>query len=1542
MPVKDGQFAHIAFRALLLALAGAAIVLLGLHGATSRITQQPARFESSSPRIPLSFEPNVGQTDRVVDYVARGSGYTVFLTRREAVVALQGDRSARAVVHVRLRGASPETRPQPLDRLPGRVNYFVGNRPARWRKGIPTFGRVLYRDVYSGVDLVYYGNSRRLEYDFQISPGSSPGRIMLSYRGADRVKIGGRGQLLVGVGGRQLRQPPPRAWQDAGGTRRPVHVRYELRHGDVGFRLGAYDPSKPLVIDPVLAYSTYLGGIGEDSGNAIAVDSDGSAYVAGTTASADFPTTANAFSKTTDEAFVTKLNAAGTALTYSTYLGGSWNGDEARGIAVDASGSAYVTGTTNSPDFPTVNSFQGSLKGPSDAFVTKLAPTGAALSYSTYLGGADGVIGFGSAYDEGHAIAVDAAGSAYITGLTQSKDFPTLNPVQAAAKGDESSIVDAFVTKLQPAGNALAYSTFLGGTYRDEGSGIAVDASGRAVVAGRTYSADFPLMNARRSIAAGVEGFVTKLSAGGNAFVYSTYLGGAGDDEAHAVALDAAGNAYVTGLTESNDFPTTSGAFDTRCGTVNYCSHLNQDAFVTKVAADGSGFGYSTFLGADGQDRANGIAVDATGSATVVGTSTGDFPLVDAIQPSFGGGSFDGFAARLDPLGSSLVHSTYLGGNWDDLPLAVATGAHAGDVHITGRTTSTNFTTTPGAFDRTGGNSCDPVACDDAFVVKLESAATVPDTTPPTVSLTAPADGAIVRGTVRLAATASDDTSVRQVEFRVNGNTVGFDPYPPHESDWISTTLADGPATVTATASDPAGNSTTTAPRAVIVDNHLPDTTINSAPSAVVASRNATFLFAADEPSTFQCSLDGAQATTCSSPASYTGLSEGSHNFTVTAIDSAGNSEAAPAAWTWTVDTTAPDTRILSVPANPTNSTTATFAFDATETGATFECARDSGGFQSCSSPIAYTGLSAGPHTFQVRARDTAGNTDGSPASQSWTIDVTPPSAPLINTPVNGSITNDASITVSGDAEPASTVTVFDNGVSKGTVTANSTSGWTQTLPAESDGTHTYVARATDAAGNTSTDSGARTVTVDTVAPQTTITAQPSSPTNQTSAGFGFGADEAGSTFQCKLDNAAFAACASPKDYAGLAEGAHTFEVRAMDLAGNSDGSPAAYTWTVDLTPPDTTITAGPAPETRVTSASLSFAAEDGARFECALDGGQFAPCTSPANYTHLSEGSHVFGVRAVDRAGNPDPDPATWGWTIASPDVAPPLVSLTAPPADAAVRGDVELTAEATDDVAVAEVEFVVDGKVVATDSIAPYAARWDSHTHGDGPASVLARANDTSGNLGVSVAREVVVDNTPPETRIASGPAATTTDLRAMLAFSASESGASFECAFDGAAFSPCSSPAQGTFAVGAHTFSVRAWDAGGNLDPTPATWSWTVLPAPALPPPPPPPAPTVERATAKLVSPTLKLDARGRARVAVRCISSMRCTGMVVLRALRNRALLGRAPYSVAGRKATVIRVRLLASAARRIAEQSRIRARAQITHAKPRLVVLVARR
>ncbi len=434
--------------------------------------------------------------------------------------------------------ANPSARVSGLEPQAGRSNYFIGNDPQKWRKNVPTYARVAYEGVYPGVDLVYYGNqSGRLEYDFKVAPGADASAISLSFAGAQKMRIdGATGDLLLQVGTGELRFHQPVVYQPANDDRRAgaddsgrqlVAARYVLRgHHGVAFHLADYDRSRPLVIDPALGYSTYLGGSAADNAYGVAVDSSGSAYITGMTQSTNFPVTKGAFqtsNKGKTVAFVTKLSVNGSALLYSTYLGGSGT-DFAFGIAVDAAGSAYVAGTTGSSDFPiTAGAFQtkcggnvGNCKGVPDAFVTKLDATGSALSYSTYLGG--------SGDDRGFAMALDPNGNVYVTGRTGSTDFPSTS--------------GAFQTTLKGATNV----------------------------------------------------FVTALNATGSALVYSTYLGGTGNDQANAMALDSSGYAYVAGSTTSTNFPTTAGAFQTSLpGTIN--------AFVTRVNPAGNGLQYSTYLG---------------------------------------------------------------------------------------------------------------------------------------------------------------------------------------------------------------------------------------------------------------------------------------------------------------------------------------------------------------------------------------------------------------------------------------------------------------------------------------------------------------------------------------------------------------------------------------------------------------------------------------------------------------------------------------------------------------------------------------------------------------------------------------------------------------------------------------------------------------------------------------------------------------------------------------------------------------------------------
>ncbi|HEV8306236.1 MAG TPA: SBBP repeat-containing protein, partial [Methylomirabilota bacterium] len=464
-------------------------------------------------RLPLAFEANRGQTDPRVDFLARGRGYTLFLTPTEAVLVLkatpgrsrpaspaEGDAvlgPAAGVVRMKLVGANSSPRVVGLDALPGRVHYFLGNDPTRWRTDIPTYARVRYDEVYPGVSLVYYGRQGQLEYDLVVAPGADPAPIRLAFEGAEGLALEAGGDLVVRTAHGELRLHAPVVYQEVQGTRVPVPARFTLVSEPcpaaechvapltVGVAVAAYDSRHPLVIDPVLIYSTFLGGSGADEGFGIAVDAAGSAYVTGWTASASFPTTAGALDTTFNggsaDAFVTKLNSTGSALVYSTYLGGSGE-DKSQAIAVDAAGNAYVTGWTDSSDFPTTaGAFQTALGGGRDAFVAKLNPSGSGLVYSTYLGGS----GNESNVDFSPGIALDAAGNAYVTGGTSSSNFPTTAGAFQTSLGGS---FDAFVTKLNPTGTALVYSTYLGGSGDDQGHGIQVDASGHAYVTGYTGS----------------------------------------------------------------------------------------------------------------------------------------------------------------------------------------------------------------------------------------------------------------------------------------------------------------------------------------------------------------------------------------------------------------------------------------------------------------------------------------------------------------------------------------------------------------------------------------------------------------------------------------------------------------------------------------------------------------------------------------------------------------------------------------------------------------------------------------------------------------------------------------------------------------------------------------------------------------------------------------------------------------------------------------------------------------------------------------------
>ncbi len=690
------------------------------------VSAPSARRPASAARLnqqPLSFEVNQGQTDARVRFLAHGPGYGLFLTATEAVVTLApapaaapsglNHESAAAppgVVRMQILGANPDAQVIGQEPLPGKVNYLLGNDPARWHTNIATYRQVVYNQVYPGINLVYYGNQQQLEYDFRVAPGADPGVIALHFAGADRVGTNAQGDLLVQTGGLQFVEHRPVVYQEQNGVRTEVPSRFVVHGADVGFQLGAYDVHQPLVIDPVLSYSTYFGGSGLDWGNAVAVDQDGNLYLGGRVdVSPDFPlqnpVQPNPGGGT--DGFVMKMTADGSSLVYSTYFGGRF-ADTVNGIAVDQAGDAYVTGVTASDNFPTVNALQPQNGGGffGDAFVAKFTPDGSGLVFSTYLGG--------RSEDVGYDIAVDADGNACVTGATASRDFPTANALQP----DLAGFSNAFVTKISADGSQLLFSTYLGGSGVDNDptvgnhghfGGIAVDADGNVYVTGSTTSDDFPTVNAvQPTLGGGRDAFVSKISADGSELLYSTYLGGSGDELTYgsSIAVDADGDAYVTGDTRSPDFPT-ANALQANLG------RGGLSAFITELSPDGTALVFSTYFGGSNFEIGNDIGVDPWGNIYVVGdTGSHDLPTINAIQPAYGGGISDAFVAALAPSGTDLVYSTYLGGSTEDRGWGLAVD-DSGSVYVTGKTDSVDFPTADAYQPSYGGGAY------DAFLTKI-------------------------------------------------------------------------------------------------------------------------------------------------------------------------------------------------------------------------------------------------------------------------------------------------------------------------------------------------------------------------------------------------------------------------------------------------------------------------------------------------------------------------------------------------------------------------------------------------------------------------------------------------------------------------------------------------------------------------------------------------------------------------------------------------------------------------------------------------------
>jgi uncharacterized repeat protein (TIGR01451 family) len=618
--------------------------------------------------LPVFFVENKGQASSDIRFLVQGSALTASFSPGK-IVFQNGGRK----VQLEFVGAKADPILEGLDALSGRGNFFVGGAQG-WHSGVPLYNSILYKGLYPNVNLNYVGSAGRLKSEFRVKPGGNPSVIRMHYMGA-AVKIE-RGTLVLHTEAGDLREEEPVIYQEIGGKRKKVDGAFrENADGTVGFAVGAYEHSAALIIDPVISFSTYLGGSGTDIATGVAVDTNGSIYVTGYTASADFPTANPVQSRDGggNDVFVAKFAGGTHALVYCTYLGGS-SDDRAYGIAVDSSGSAYITGSTASTNFPLHNPLQARLLGTKNAFIAKLSPTGNSLAYSTYLGG--------NGADAGNGIAIDTNGNAYIVGDTTSATFPSTG-YQRAYHGSQ----DVFVLKMSPDGTKLVYATFLGGSSVDHGSAIAVDTYGAAYVTGSTYSTDFPTKQAFQTAnAGGQDVFITKISADGSSLVFSTYAGGTAGTASYpevgqGIAVDPQGEAYVVGVTSSPNFPVMNPLQSALNGWT--------DAFLLKLNPSGY-LSYGTYFGGSGIDAANSVAVDANGCAVVVGYSNStDLPVASPVQAG-NAGDYDAFVAQFGSSGNTLMFSSYLGGNGSDTASAVTLDS-GGNIYLAGQTQSTNF-----------------------------------------------------------------------------------------------------------------------------------------------------------------------------------------------------------------------------------------------------------------------------------------------------------------------------------------------------------------------------------------------------------------------------------------------------------------------------------------------------------------------------------------------------------------------------------------------------------------------------------------------------------------------------------------------------------------------------------------------------------------------------------------------------------------------------------------------------------------------------------
>jgi hypothetical protein len=1254
-------------------------------------------------KLPLGFEPNRGQTDSEVKFLSRGDGYALFLTSEGAVLTLRRpetnvwreadafqDKESpeeavsidRAVLTMSLLGVNRDAQVQGLQELAGKCNYFKGNDPKKWVTGVPTYAKVEYQGIYPGIDVIYYGNQRQLEYDFVIAPASDPGLITIGFEGADNLEIDGEGNLILHNDGRDVIVHSPVIYQETNGARHSIAGGYEFKsRNQVGFQVGSYDHSKPLIVDPlILSYSTYLGGRNQEVWGGIAVDGYGCAYVTGYTYSNDFPTK-NPYQggiRGDMDCFLTKFSADGSALVFSTYIGGS-SFDDTHSVGLDGVGCVYMAGHTRSDDFPTKYPYQSYRKGGDDIFATKFDPTGQYLIYSTYLGGQ------WNEYARG--VAVDGTGSMYVVGHTTSDDFPTKNPFQDHLKGRW----DAFVTRFNTSGDDVIFSTYLGGSDDDQCFGVAVDVSvegpGCAYITGITWSYDFPTRDPYQgSLLGNSDAYVAKFNPAGSDLVYSTYLGGNDRDEGYGIAVDSYGSAFVTGNTSSYNFPIKNAYQGTLAGW--------RDTYVTKFNGTGSDLEWSTFFGgSSGDDYGASIAVYGHGSVYVAGyTSSQNFPTKNAYQ-DYLAGDHDAYVAKFTYEGNDLIFSTYLGGGGRDEAHSLALDSYGG-AYVTGTTTSNNFPLENPFQDQKAGDA-------DDFVAKL-----VPNSLPICDA----------GGPYRAECSGSQGTNV---------TLDGTGSYDPEEDSLIFAWSAPGvvfddPTSPTPTGAFPLGSTQVTLK---VSDGELSDSCFSTVdvtdtrppeitcPPDVVREANADCQVTYSRPkahATDDCDAEPTIMSVPQLPATFTGL--GTYTITWIAMDASENSDTCYQTIT-VVDKMKPD---ITCPEDVTleADSMCQATYEGPPATALDNCDPRPVVTSTPALPVTFTGV--GTYTITWTATDSSGNAD----TCYQTIEVIDRIRPVIACPPDTIMQADGECQVTYSGPPA---TATDNCDESPEITS------VPTLPATFTGVGTYTITwtATDASGNKSICDQTITV-IDMIPPEITCPHDTIMQANG-QCQVTYSQPPASATDNCDESPEITSVPPLPATFTGV--GTYTITWTATDAWGNKSTCDQKIT-VIDVIPPAITC-----PKDSTMKADANCQVIYAGPPATALDNCDRNPkitSVPPLPATFTGVGTYTITWTATDSSGNK----STCDQKITVIDVIPPAITC---PKDSTMKADANCQVVYAGPPATALDNCDRNPKIT---SAPPLPATFT----GVGTYTITWTAIDSSGNKSTCDQKITVIDVTPP----------------------------------------------------------------------------------------------------------------------------------------------------------------------------------------------------